>query len=219
VTARGRRGPFATRGCQVQDAASVRSRSEKPQLDQLSANPIALPLEWHGQTDEAASAHPQRVMAPSPPRQPAKDDPSSIFRLLDETAQLWRRRYEREVRAQLSGMTRARCAVLSHLAQHEGVNQVTLARILDIAPISLARLIHPLEADGLVARMHDPDDRRAHVLTLTTQALPIIEQISDLTRNTYDDLQLGMSEAETSQLCAFLCRLRSKLTGRRQEDS
>jgi DNA-binding MarR family transcriptional regulator len=116
-------------------------------------------------------------------------------------------------------MTRARCAVLSHLAQHEGVNQVTLARILDIAPISLARLIHPLEADGLVARMHDPDDRRAHVLTLTTKALPIIEQISDLTRNTYDDLQLGMSEAETSQLCAFLCRLRSKLTGRRQEDS
>jgi DNA-binding MarR family transcriptional regulator len=109
---------------------------------------------------------------------PSADDPSPIVRLLQlhRTARLALGRYDRELRAQLPGMTGARCAVLIHLAQHKGFNQAALAQILD-----------GLEAAGFVERMPNPDDRRAHVLALTARALPIIASIDDLTRQTYDD--------------------------------
>jgi DNA-binding MarR family transcriptional regulator len=150
--------------------------------------------------------------------EPNTDDPYPIVWLLHETARLWRSRYDREVRAQLPGMTRALCTVLIHLAQHEGVNQAALAQILDIRSITLVRLLDRLEAAGLVARMPDPDDRRAHVLALTAKALPIVEHIYNLTRKTCDDRRLGISTAEASQLRALLCRIRSNLATARLPD-
>jgi MarR family transcriptional regulator for hemolysin len=96
-------------------------------------------------------------------------------------------------------MTRARCTVLIYLAQHAGVNQVALAKILDIRPITLVRLLDRLEADGFATRMPAPNDRSAHVLALTAKALPVVEYIYLLTRKIYDDLLLGISKAEGRQ--------------------
>ena len=142
---------------------------------------------------------------------PIKDDPNTIAGLLDETARLARTRFDRELRARLPGMTCARCAVLIHLAQHKTFNQTALAQILAIRPITLVRLLDRLEAAGFVERMPDPNDRRAHILALTVKALPIIESIHDLNRRTCGGLQLGISEAEASQLRALLSRIRTHL--------
>ena len=142
---------------------------------------------------------------------PNADDPNTIVRLLLDTARLACSLYDRALRAQLPGMTLGRCAVLIQLAQHQGFNQAALAQILDIRPITLVRLLDRLEADGFVERIPDPDDRRAHVLALTAKALPIIESIHDLNRKACGDLQLGISEAEASQLRALLSRIRTRL--------
>jgi MarR family transcriptional regulator for hemolysin len=141
-----------------------------------------------------------------------------IVRLLLETARLACRRYDRALRAHLPGMTLGRCAVLIQLAQHERPNQAALAQILDIRPITLVRLLDRLEAGGFVERIPGPDDRRAHVLALTAKALPIIESIHDLNRKTCNDLHLGISEAEATQLRALLSRIRSELTAARLND-
>jgi MarR family transcriptional regulator, transcriptional regulator for hemolysin len=143
---------------------------------------------------------------------PSADDPNMIVGLLDETARLARTRYDRELRARLPGMTSARCAVLIHLARHKASNQASLAQILAIRPITLVRLLDRLEAAGFVERIPDPNDRRAHILALTAKALPIIESIHDLNRKACGDLQLGISEAEASQLRALLSRIRTHLT-------
>jgi DNA-binding MarR family transcriptional regulator len=146
------------------------------------------------------------------------DDPNMIVRLLLETARLACSRYDRALRAHLPGMTLGRCAVLIQLAQHERPNQAALAQILDIRPITLVRLLDRLEAGGFVERIPDPDDRRAHVLALTAKALPIIESIHDLNRKTFNDLHLGISEAEATQLRVLLSRIRSELTAARLND-
>jgi MarR family transcriptional regulator for hemolysin len=143
---------------------------------------------------------------------PSADDPNMIVGLLDETARLARTRYDRELRARLPGMTSARCAVLIHLARHKVFNQASLAQILAIRPITLVRLLDRLEAAGFVERIPDPNDRRAHILALTAEALPIIESIHDLNRKACGDLHFGISEAEASQLRALLSRMRAHLT-------
>ena len=137
------------------------------------------------------------------------------MRLLHQAAQLACSRYDRALRAQLPGMILGRCAVLIQLAQHERPNQAALAQILDIRPITLVRLLDRLEAGGFVERIPDPDDRRAHVLALTAKALPLIESIHEVNIKTCDDLHLGLSETEATQLRVLLSRIRSELTAAR----
>src|ERR1700733_265981 len=178
------------------------------------------------QNDRTDETTLRRVLQQTSPAQPASrakddpraDDPNTIMRLLHQTAQLACSRYDRALRAHLPGMTLGRCAVLIQLAQHERPNQAAPAQILDIRPITLVRLLDRLEPGGFVERITDPDDRRAHVLALTAKALPIIERIHDLNRKTCNDLHLGISEAEATQLRVLLSRIRSELTAARLND-
>jgi DNA-binding MarR family transcriptional regulator len=119
------------------------------------------------------------------------------------------------MRARLPGMSRARCAVLIHLARHEGVNQAALAHILDIRSTTLVRLLDRLEAAGFIARMPAPDDRRAHILALTAKALPVIESVYHLAMKVWEDARLGVSKAEADQLLALLRQIRSNLAAAR----
>jgi MarR family transcriptional regulator, transcriptional regulator for hemolysin len=194
--------------------------SGEPSLDQLLAEPIVQQLMHRDHADEAAIRHLLWQIATAPPAQAGEDDtgladPNETARLLQEIARALRDRCERELQARYPGMTWARCAVLVHLSRHQGVKQAILADRLGIRPISLVRLLDRLETDGCVARLPDPDDRRAHLLMLTAKARPIIEYTDDLTRKTYDDLQLGISKAEAAQLCTLLRRIRSNLAARR----
>ena len=77
-------------------------------------------------------------------------------------------------------MTRAQWAVLSKLRRSEGLKQRELADMLDLAPISLARLIDKLTASGLVERREDANDRRANRLFLTPEAAPALKRLDDL---------------------------------------
>jgi MarR family transcriptional regulator, transcriptional regulator for hemolysin len=203
-------------------AASVRPAFDEPTLDQLLAEPIVQQLMCSDRTDEMIVRRLLQEIAvarPAPPSMgdPNMDDPNTIVRLLEETARLWQRLLDRELHAQIPGMTRARCVVLTHLAQFIGLNQAGLSQTLDIRPSTLVRLVDRLEAAGFVARIPDPDDRRAHILVLTAQALPIIECINDLTRKTDEELQFGISKAEASQLRTLLCRLLSTIKSRLDE--
>jgi MarR family transcriptional regulator, transcriptional regulator for hemolysin len=197
--------------------ASTRPALDEPTLDPLLAGPIVQQLVRRDRTDETTVRHLLQEVAVARPALPPKDDSNAIVQLLVETARLWRKLHDRELHAKIPGMTRARCSVLIQLAQPVGLNQATLAQILDIRPSTLARLLDRLEAAGFVARIPDPDDGRARILALTAKALPIIEYINDLTRKTDDELQLGMSKAEARQLRTLLCHLLSNLRSRLDE--
>ena len=117
--------------------APARPLSGEPMLDQLLAEPIVQQLMRRDRTDEAATRRLlQQIAAASPAptgeEDPCTDDPAGIARLMHETARVLRKRCERELRMQVPGLTSARCAVLVHLAHHQGVNQAGLADSLGI---------------------------------------------------------------------------------------
>ena len=78
--------------------------------------------------------------------------------LLHDVSRLLRTSFDRHART--IGLTRAQWRVLAHLSRNEGIKQVGLADILEIQPITLARLLDRLGADGWVERRPDPSDRR-----------------------------------------------------------
>jgi DNA-binding MarR family transcriptional regulator len=186
-------------------------------LDELLAEPMVQQLMYRDGTDEmavrrlwehVAATRPVQTPRCMPPLPEADDE---LGHLLHETDRLWRRRCEKTVHARIPGMTCARCAVLLKLEQPENLNQVALAHSLDVAPITLARLLDRLEAADLVSRLPDPHDRRSYLVTSTAKARPLIIHIYDIISKIQNDACLGLSDTETNQLCTLLRRIRSNL--------
>ncbi|HXY99439.1 MAG TPA: MarR family transcriptional regulator [Stellaceae bacterium] len=137
--------------------------------------------------------------------------------LLHDVARLLRKRYEQ--RARPLGLTRAQGQALAHLQRHEGINQSGLAELLELEPITVARLIDRMEEAGLVRRGDDPADRRAHRLYLTARARPMLEHCRALGDALRGEAFAGMSEEEREHLVDLLIRVRANLSERRGAES
>ncbi len=83
-------------------------------------------------------------------------------------------------RAKSRGTTRAQWIVLFRLREQEGLSQVDLADVLELQPISLVRLLDRLVEHGLLERRHDPKDRRANRLFLTTRGRELVDELDSL---------------------------------------
>lgn len=99
--------------------------------------------------------------------------------LLVDVARLYKTLFNRRFQP-LFGLTQAQSRTLIHLARNEGINQAGLAELLEIQPITLARAIDRLEADGWVERRTNPKDRRAFTLHLLPKAQPALDDMREL---------------------------------------
>jgi MarR family transcriptional regulator, transcriptional regulator for hemolysin len=133
--------------------------------------------------------------------------------LLHDIARLLRKRYEQ--RARPLGLTRAQWQALAFLQRNEGINQSGLAELLDLEPITLARLVDRMEEAGLVERRDDPADRRAHRLYLTGRAQPMLERGRALADTVYDEAFAGVANGERDRVIDLLARVRGNLSERR----
>jgi MarR family transcriptional regulator, transcriptional regulator for hemolysin len=95
--------------------------------------------------------------------------------LLHDVARLLR--VDADKRARAHGMTRAQWGILIWLERQPGLSQKELAEILEVEPITVARLIDRLEGRGMVERRPDPKDRRIWRLHLCPPAIPVLREI------------------------------------------
>jgi MarR family transcriptional regulator, transcriptional regulator for hemolysin len=120
-------------------------------------------------------------------------------------------------RARELGTTRAQWAVLSRLQRCEGVKQNELAEALDLAPITLGRLIDKLTAADLVERRDDAADRRANRLYLTEKAAPALKDLNALAEDLMGRALAGVDEfairAMQDGLATIKANLKHELTG------
>ena len=83
-------------------------------------------------------------------------------------------------------MTRAQWGILIWLERQPGISQKELAELLEVEPITVARLIDRLEARGMVERRPDPRDRRIWRLHLKPPPTPVLfdiaQQRAEITR-------------------------------------
>jgi MarR family transcriptional regulator, transcriptional regulator for hemolysin len=131
--------------------------------------------------------------------------------VLNDVARLMRKRFEQCARAASLGLTRAQAAVLANLARQEGINQASLAQILELEPITLARLLDRLQAAGLIERRPDPKDRRAHLLYLTQAAFPLLDRIFSLAAAVREDALAGIEEHDRILLLDMMLKMRGNL--------
>ena len=134
--------------------------------------------------------------------------------LLHDAARLLRKRFEQKARAHGSCLTRSQWSVLAHLNRQEGINQATLAEILEVEPITVARLVDKLEQLGLVERRADPADRRARRLYLQPAAEPLLAEMREIGAATREEAMRSLSPEQREQLIEMLLTIKGNLAER-----
>jgi DNA-binding MarR family transcriptional regulator len=132
--------------------------------------------------------------------------------LVSNIARLMRKNFDQ--RARQVGVSLVQGRAMVYLARHEGINQTGLADLLEVKPISLARLLDRMAVAGWIERRADPDDRRAHRLYLSEKARPLLESVQDLAADTRAEALAGLSNSEETALIELLMRVHRNLLNR-----
>jgi MarR family transcriptional regulator for hemolysin len=130
--------------------------------------------------------------------------------LLHDVARLMR--VDADKRARAHGMTRAQWGILIWLERQPGLSQKELSEILEVEPITVARLIDRLEARGMVERRPDAKDRRIWRLHLLAPAYPVLREI-DCQRAQMQALAIdGLDEAMLETMTEALVKMKTTLS-------
>jgi DNA-binding MarR family transcriptional regulator len=129
--------------------------------------------------------------------------------LLNDVARLLR--VDADKRARLHGMTRAQWAILIWLERQPGISQKELSELLEVEPITVARLIDRLEARGMVERRPDPRDRRIWRLHLLRPARDVLHEIDEQRAEMTRMVTAGIDDDTVEIMTEALMRMKATL--------
>ncbi len=87
------------------------------------------------------------------------------------------------------------------------MRQVALSEAMRLDRTTIMRLVDDLEQRGLVQRAPDPEDRRAHAVTITSEGLRLLQQARPLLEAAENHFLRRLSPEERVTLRALLERL------------
>ena len=119
----------------------------------------------------------------------------------------------------MHGMTRAQWGILLWLEREPGLSQRELAEILEVEPITVARLVDRLAARQMVERRADSSDRRIWRLHLTGAATTVLGDIHENCDAMAATLTTGMPPASRARLIDMLFHMKSILSAERRADT
>jgi DNA-binding MarR family transcriptional regulator len=85
-----------------------------------------------------------------------------------------------------------------------------LAQRLACVKSNITQLVDRLEADGLVSRVHDPNDRRSRLAVMTPAGRTAFEQGIRIQKECEEDLFGGLSAEESDQFSALIAKITSR---------
>ncbi len=139
------------------------------------------------------------------------ESPNDLLFLLHDVARLLR--HEADRRAGMHGMTRAQWVILFWLDRQPGLSQKELSEILEVEPITVARLIDRLEARGMVERRPDPRDRRIWRLHLLPAACPVLAELHTERADMHRVATAPLDQATERTMIEGLTRMKATLVG------
>ena len=141
---------------------------------------------------------------------PAAASRDSLGFLVADISRLMRRAFAQRLKG--SSLTLAQARALVHVSRNEGLRQVELAALLEVQPITLARLLDQLDRGGLVERRADPADRRAYRLFLKPAAAPHLAAIGQAAKVIRSHALRDMDEREAAAMLAGLRKMHDNLS-------
>ena len=115
----------------------------------------------------------------------------------------------RQYRAAFSpiGLKPRATAALLRLRMDGAISQQALGATLDIEASNLVVLLNELEAEGLISRRRDPQDRRRHVVEISEQGAKAVCEVERAAGQVEDEFFAALSQEERCALRELLARL------------
>jgi MarR family transcriptional regulator for hemolysin len=114
------------------------------------------------------------------------------------------RRLERALVEGGLGITPAQARVLIALHFQTPLTQAALALQTGVDPSTLVSTLDTMEREGMAVREPSPDDRRAHLVSLTPRGERRVPRLFDLWDVVEEELTRGMAAADRRSLIAML---------------
>ncbi|WP_370422584.1 MarR family winged helix-turn-helix transcriptional regulator [Streptomyces sp. QH1-20] len=105
------------------------------------------------------------------------------------------------------GMRMPHHAVLSAVADLGPVAQAELGRTTGFDPKDMVGILNDLQADDLVTRTPDPDDRRKNAITITPEGRRRLTRLAKLGDEANEALLAPLTPAEREQFLTLLTRV------------
>jgi len=102
--------------------------------------------------------------------------------------------------------------VLIALKSRQSANQRQLADAVGIQGPTLTHHLNAMESAGLLTRRRDPENRRVHLVELTTAGDQLFLRLREAAMSFDRRLRAGLSDDDTTQLDQLLDRLRANVT-------
>lgn len=132
-----------------------------------------------------------------------------LLGLLHDVARLTR--VEADRRARRMGMTRAQWSIIRRLSAAPGLSQKELADVLEVEPITIARIVDRMAAAGMVERRADGNDRRIWRLHLLPSATKVLKDIDDEIRALAAFIGQGLTEEQRRVMAEGLLRIKANV--------
>jgi DNA-binding MarR family transcriptional regulator len=97
--------------------------------------------------------------------------------------------------------------VLVHLREAGHVSQQALGCTLEIDASNLVVLLNDLEAEGLISRTRDPEDRRRHVVEISTAGAELVDEVMRTAAQVEDQFFSALDDEERVVLHDLLSRV------------
>ena len=130
--------------------------------------------------------------------------------LVSDVGRLSGKRFDDLAKSSLD-LTRAQCRALAYLSHYGEVNQVRLADLLEVAPISAGRLLDRMEEGGWIERLPNPADRRERLVRMTPKAEKALDKARRVGDEVAEEALAGLGAQEREQLIRLLQRVRVNL--------
>jgi DNA-binding MarR family transcriptional regulator len=145
------------------------------------------------------------------PTRPDRDNRQSTLDLYEHPGHLLRRAQQISVSIFYDEMgdelTPVQYAILSALATHSGIDQVSLAGLAAIDTSTGATVCARLEEKGLLERRVIPHNRRQRALTITAKGTHLLDALEPSARRLRDRLLAPLSTREQDQFMRLLAKL------------
>jgi MarR family transcriptional regulator, lower aerobic nicotinate degradation pathway regulator len=104
------------------------------------------------------------------------------------------------------GLRPRHLVALTVLRAQGGCSQQSLAATLEMDGTNIVGLLNELETSGLIARRRSPEDRRRHIVELTSGGIDLLRQAECAMAAAEDEVFGALDEAERENLYALLSK-------------
>jgi DNA-binding MarR family transcriptional regulator len=115
----------------------------------------------------------------------------------------------RQYRCALSpiGLKPRETHALLQLRDSGAMSQQALGAALDTDASNLVALLNELEAEGLISRRRDPEDRRRHVVEVSKRGTKLVAEVERAAAEVEDEFFAALDEDERLELQGLLARV------------